>query len=86
MKLILLTLTATVLQCVLGANILAVLPMPSKSHGILIERLLRTLDERGHKITYVTSNAPTKKLGQVQVIHVPNLHDIMMSRFYFQGS
>lgn len=62
-----------------GARILSIVPMPSASHGILMERLLRELAGKGHLITNIASMPPSKPVPNMEVIYVPGVRDAMMS-------
>lgn len=64
----------------LGARILALVPMPSRSHGILSERLLRELGSRGHHTTYIAATPPSSPIPNMEVIHIPGIRDAMLSK------
>jgi len=79
MKTFLLVLLAVV-STTYGARILGLLPMPSQSHSILLERLMRELGNRGHHITYVAATPPSSKIPNMTLIHVPGIRDAMFSK------
>lgn len=54
MELLSLFVMAGVLSSGLSARILVLVPMPAKSHALLLDRIVVELANRGHQVTYVT--------------------------------
>lgn len=67
-----------------GARILSITSMPSRSHAILMERLLRELADKGHQITHIAVMPPSKPVPNMEVIYVPGVRDAMMSMCHFK--
>jgi len=82
MKLVLLTLVVALAGSCYGARILGLLTMPSRSHGILMERLMRELAAKGHHITYVTAAPPAGKepIPNMRLIPLSGVQELLMRK------
>ena len=61
-------------------KILAVLPMPARSHHIFFSVLLKALLDKGHHITLICSLPPTLTHPNQKVIQVENVLEAMMRK------
>lgn len=58
------------ISSILGARILAVFPIPGKSHFIYTNAVLTALAGRGHQITVYSPFAPAKPLANLKYVEI----------------
>lgn len=56
-----------------GAKILGLVPIPSKSHYIVIGRLLKELSKRGHEVTVVSAFSKEKPIANYTHVRVDDI-------------
>lgn len=69
-----------------GARILGIVLMPSKSHDILVSRLLKELAERGHKVTYITPFSDHETTANFTLLHIQDLKKSVEGNYREHGS
>lgn len=63
-----------------GAKILALVPVPTRSHHILFEQLTNELADRGHKVTLITPFKQVKPAENLKEVIIPNLYNNMTGK------
>lgn len=61
------------LPCIFGADILAVFPFPPKSHHAVFQPIVIGLAQKGHRVTYVTSNPVKNPPALLKQVELPNV-------------
>lgn len=82
MKLLWFLAFAGALQVSAGAKILALVPMPARSHHNLFERLVIELAKKGHEVTYVSSFKQSKPVKNLREIILPDIHKELLSKHF----
>uniref|UniRef100_A0A1B6KQH8 UDP-glucuronosyltransferase n=1 Tax=Graphocephala atropunctata TaxID=36148 RepID=A0A1B6KQH8_9HEMI len=87
MMLPVLLLLLTVAGCTHSARILAVLPMPAKSHHIMFQAIFRSLSARGHQIVCYTSTPLSTHVENYTEIPLKDADEIKeaLTQDYFNG-
>ncbi|XP_054281922.1 UDP-glycosyltransferase UGT4-like [Macrosteles quadrilineatus] len=60
----------------MSARILAVLPIPAKSHHILFNAVLRTLAQAGHQVVCYSGLPADQEVANLTVIHMDNMQPV----------
>ncbi|XP_054282245.1 UDP-glycosyltransferase UGT5-like [Macrosteles quadrilineatus] len=60
----------------MSARILAVLPIPAKSHHILFNSVLRTLAQAGHQVVCYSGLPADQEVANLTVIHMDNIQPV----------
>lgn len=60
-----------------SAKILAVFPVPAKSHYAIGEATMRALNEAGHEVTMISAFEPKKPMKNYRQITIENLIEAM---------
>lgn len=60
-----------------SAKILAVFPVPSKSHYAIGEATMRALNEAGHDVTMISALEPKKPIKNYRQIKIENILESM---------
>jgi hypothetical protein len=79
MNLLLVTLACVLPHPSLSARILAMFPIPVKSHHILVNAMVRTLASRGHEVVLYTPYQWETPLDNVTVVHLDNMVSMDMT-------
>lgn len=64
------------------AKILGIVVMPSKSHEILVERLLKELGKRGHEITLISPFPENKSVANISRVTVDEISQLYKGKPY----
>lgn len=57
-----------------GANILAIFPVPVKSHFVMTKTILKSLAEKGHHIDLYTIFPEEERIPRIKHNQIPNIH------------
>lgn len=82
MNLVVILILAACATTVLGARILAVLPIAAKSHHILFNAVLRTLAEAGHEVVCYSGIPAEKEVANLTVVHMANVEPVEKTSKY----
>lgn len=80
MKLAWLFIFVGAIQFSAGAKILALTPMPTRSHYNLFARLVVELTENGHEVTIVSAFQQSKPVKNLKEVILPNLYKDLMGK------
>lgn len=81
MKFLPLVVLAALVADATAARILALLTMPSRSHGILMERLIHELGSKGHQVTYISASPPANtKIPNMELIKLDGVMEFFHSK------
>lgn len=64
-----------------GAKILSLVPVPTRSHHILLEKLTNELASRGHEVTLITPYKQSNPPDNLKEIIIPDLYKNMTCKF-----
>lgn len=65
-----------------SAKILAVFPFPGRSQYILVQPFLKTLAERGHKLTVINAYPGKENIENYRDVAVLEIHKIQECKIY----
>lgn len=73
---------AGAIQLCAGAKILALTPMPTRSHYNLFARLVIELTQKGHEVTIVSAFKQSKPVKNLKEVILPNLYKDLIGKFF----
>ena len=79
MKTWLLILINVLEQCA-GAKILAIAPMPLRSHFMVIEQVIIELANKGHEVTFYTPYKQSKPVPRLKEIILPDMQEFIVGK------